>query len=240
MIGIGKDLDDFIAKALDGSLSLEETLFRLSHFAPVRISFHHPVNLRFMRGYKTNDTHVFKCLFISNRNNFCYGYKKNARRGHVLSLADIKSFELIPKPKSEFTSYEEFKARFDPVYITEDGIKSLWNSKSNQHGGKYNRSDFKKIGKVGKQVMKRFLQHFIDINTPHHSCTKSNLYPERKEDVWVHTEKYYTDHKLGRDISISYQSNSPYLFYSSEYMGCGNGDYGLIVNESTYLYLERD
>ena len=240
MIGISERTDEYIAATLNGSLSLEAALARLSWFFAVKITFRHPRNLRHLRGWKDSATHLFRCFFISDLDNFCYGYKRISRRGHPISLADAIEITFIHEEPKEFASYEQFKARFNLRFIKEEGIKSLWNSKSGQHGGKYNRNDFKKIGKVGKQVMKRFLNRYIDINTPHPSCSKSNLYPERQEDVWVHTEKHHTDHRLGRDISISYQSNSPYLYYSSEYMDCGNGDYGLIVNESTYLYLEKD
>jgi len=242
MLGTSTDADDAIAAALDGSLSLEEALSRLSLYFLIRVHFHHPVNLRFLRGYKESNIHTFRCLFISNRGNFCYGYKKNSHSGCPLSLReDIKEIEFLSNIPLEFSSYEKFKARFDPRFIKEEGIKSLWDSKSGQHGGKYNKGDFKSIGKQGLRLMKRFLNHFEDINKPNKETPpyhKSSLWPD--QTVWVYSEKYYTNHQLGRDISISYQSNSPYIYYSSEYKGCSNGHYGLIVNENTYLYLEKD
>lgn len=35
-------------------------------------------------------------------------------------------------------------------------------------------------------------------------------------------------------------SNCPYVYYSSEHMGCLNGRYGLIANRNEYLWLEDD
>jgi len=247
MIGTDPNADAAIAETLSGSLSLEESLARLSRYFLVRIHFHQPISTRRLRGFKTGNSHTFRCLFVSDQGNFCYGLKRRSRKGYVFQThaSNIKEVELLPLDNnpSQFKSYEEFKARFDPRFIKEEGIKSLWNSTSGQHGGKYNRSDFRKMGKTGLRVMRRFLLNFTNINDepkqtyPYH---QSNLWPERKEPVWVYSEKHHTDHRLGRDISISYQSNSPYLFYSSEYQGCCNGDYGLIVNKNTYLYLEKD
>ena len=43
----------------------------------------------------------------------------------------------------EFKGIEEFAKRFDKRFITLEQINKLWNSKSAQHGGKYNKKDFR-------------------------------------------------------------------------------------------------
>ena len=243
MLGISKDADHAIAAALKSDTSLEDAVTRLSWHFKIRIRFDHPLQLRKLKGFKTNSTHTFSRFFVSENGHLCYAPTSRGKWGHRLPLAQlgVEYLELL-RNNHEFKSYDEFKARFDPRFIKEVGIQSLWNSKSSQHGGQYNRGDFKKLGKQGKRLMKRFLQNFTNIDTvPSTARERSGLFQQSNSTpIKVYSEKHHTDHRLGRDISISYQSNSPYLYYSSEYMGCGNGDYGLIVNESTYLYLERD
>lgn len=57
--------------------------------------------------------------------------------------------------------------------------------------------------------------------------------------------KYYSGSKphLGRDYSVElkYTPNGILAgFFSSEYSGCGNGDYYLLVNATTAIFIERD
>lgn len=47
----------------------------------------------------------------------------------------------------------------------------------------------------------------------------------------------------GRDLSLSTQLDKDgnlRAFFSSEYVGCGNGDYWLLLNPTTAIYYERD
>lgn len=65
---------------------------------------------------------------------------------------------------------------------------------------------------------------------------------EGKTGSWT---KYYYGNKphLGRDYSVelSYSPNGVFQgFFSSEYSGYGNGDYYLLVNEDTAIFIEKD
>jgi hypothetical protein len=58
---------------------------------------------------------------------------------------------------------------------------------------------------------------------------------------------YFTSHKTnhhsGRDLTIEFKMCEDGIYrgwFSSEYMGCGNGDYYLILNERVAIYCERD
>lgn len=239
LMGIDPIRDDVIADAFTDKLTPYENIARLSRYFLIKAFFTEPI---FIRDKGDVTEHIFNFFFISTNDRLCYAKRKNARRGYPFYYYDkIKRIEFIHKESShEFKSFESFKKRFDTRFITEDAIKDFWNGKSSQHGGKYNKDDFKKIGKVGKGLMKRFLTHFEDINKPkkEYPYHKSNAFPT--QDIYVYSEKYHTDHRLGRDITISHQSNAPYVYYSSEYQGCGNGTYGIVVNENTYLWLEND
>lgn len=239
LMGIDPIKDAAIADAFTDTLTPYENLARLSRYFLIKAFFTEPV---FMIGKGDVTEYVFHSFFISTRNRFCYADRKNARRGWLFNHFDkIKRIEFTLKESSlEFKSYEHFKKKFDLRFITEDAIKDLWNSKSAQHGGKYKKSDFKGIGKVGKGLMRRFLQNFESIDKPkkEYPYHKSNCWED--QEVWVYSERYHTHHHSGRDISISHQSNAPYIFYSSEFQGCGNGTYGILANEKTYLWLEND
>ena len=53
----------------------------------------------------------------------------------------------------------------------------------------------------------------------------------------------YADHKNGRDYSVSgalQEDGSYQAWFSSEYSGCGNGDYYALLNPTTAVFLETD
>jgi len=238
LIGISSESDNAISRVFTG-LSLEESLAELSPYFTTKIWFSEPVRIY----RKKKEVHVFRSFFISRNGYLCYSNRNHPKTGRIFSEKNlITKLEFISENIScQFKSYKEFCKKFDTRFIIEKEIRKLWNSKSSQHSGQYNKHDFKRLGKKGKRVMERFLNNFIDVTTinkvyPYH---KSNLYDN--EEVWVYKEKQNSDSlRLGRDISISHQSNCPYVFYSSEYPGCLNGRYGLIANKNEYLWLEDD
>jgi len=237
MMGLSDDIDAVIASSLNDSLSLVEALAQLSKHFIITMIFDKEITLR--QGKRSN-THTFKCLFISSIGNFCYGYRKNSRRGFPINDEAKHITELKFKSYKEdiaFKSYEQFYNKFDTRFITEKAIKDLWNGTSAQHGGKYNKNDFRKIGKIGKEVLSMFLGHFKSLDTHTEYYRESNDYDI---PVWVLRREHHTRHHTGRDISISHQTNIDYIFYSSERQGCLNGRYGLLISENEYLWLEDD
>ena len=132
------------------------------------------------------------------------------------------------KPVAHSTfNYEKFAARFDRRFISDSMIQDLWNSKSAQHGGKYDLSDFHKIGPKGKRVLDLFLRLFIDINTEG-SCYFERTIEEKKFKTL--SQRLGSHHHLGRDITIEHTLGIPRVSYSSEYHNCANGRYGLSAN----------
>jgi len=66
-----------------------------------------------------------------------------------------------------------------------------------------------------------------------------NAFDNREDYRWCRT----TNHHRGRDLSISCETGSDGKFrayFSSEYMGCGNGDYWLLLNPTTAIFYETD
>lgn len=238
LMGISDSMDQAIEAALKES-SLENQLVAASRAARIRVHLAQPMTLRTYarrRPSPPRTTHTISRLFKSG-NTVCVT-RINGRYGYPIPttfLESIKSWEAIPRGDSRlFSSYKQFKRRFDTRFITEDEIKRLYNSKSSQHGGHYRPSDFKKLGRQGRAVMERFLKKFKDVHTvtPFHT--------KRDEGYSILRESYNSWHHAGRDITISHQSNLEWIYYASEFHGCGNGRYGLIANETTYLWLEDD
>lgn len=184
--------------------------------------------------------HIFSGFFLKGY--LYYKLKVDGRKGYRFDFFDkIEKWEIVLKSNKsrsynsyDFKDYEAFKRKFDPRFITEDEIKKLWNSKSGQHGERYNKKDFHRIGPRGLEVMKRFLTKFKNVTKPDKS-----IYRETSYGTYL-SERYDSYHHAGRDISISHNIECPYVHYSSEYSGCGNGRYGLVANPREFLWLEDD
>jgi len=251
------DMKAAISDVLSGKTnSLADTLVVLGRVAKIKIWFKEPVTVRIIprwrqvsvddegmktltRNHSRTDTcHVFSGFFLHG-DQLCYKTKKNGRTGQYFEWLDlIERYELVLKDNDpQFKDYEEFKRKFDSLFITEDEIQKLWNGHSSQHGGKYTKQDFHKIGPRGRKVLKRFLERFPGVsNAPTDAYDTSYI----SDDYKVLKEHYTSFHHSGRDISISHQTNCNYVFYSSEYSGCGNGRYGLVANKNEFLWLEDD
>ena len=234
MLGISDGTDNAIADALSGKLSLDETLDAHCGWFRVKAWFSEPIQIR----NKTSDAHIFNSFFISKNKRLCYGSRRYPRTGIPFYETHlITKLEFI-HDDYEFKSYEEFKKKFDTRFINESQILNLWSGTSSQHGKKYNKKDFRKISKRGKEVMDRFLKHFTNINECNEHYHKSDLY--KNEEVFILKAKHDSWTNSGRDITISHQTNAPHIFYSSEYHGCLNGRYGLVANKHEFLHLEDD
>lgn len=243
---------------LKGRTDLRTNLLELGYHWDVKVWFKEPVEIyRIPRWVKKKEedgrvsmtktrsagsstTHIFHGFFTSGTTPhglLCYKFKRTGRHGaHFPGLELVTKYEPIIN-MDKFTSYEQFKAKFDLNFITEDYIQTLWNGTSSQHGGKYKPSDFRSIGPVGKRLLKQFLVTFKGVTSKDQSG-----YQDRN-NYWTLSEKRYSSspsQNVGRDVSISHTLGLPKVFYSSEYPGCGNGRYGLLVNKNEYLWLEDD
>jgi hypothetical protein len=129
-----------------------------------------------------------------------------------------------------FESYEAFAKRFDLRFISESRIKELWTSGSSQHSGPYRRSDFRQISVAGKPVMQAFLLAF----------NRWDKATDRYVDGRLYRAHYAREGTRGRDISIEHMAGRDLVHYASEFPGCGNGQYYIVVNANTVLHIEND
>ena len=246
-----------VADILAGkTTSLVDTLSTLGRAAKIKVWFSRPVTVYIhamwrvtsidtngsksltKRHKKETSCHVFSKL-IKMDTNLYYALERHSHKGYPFDWLDlITKYEIVSPKSNEFQSYEEFKRKFDPLFITEDEIKKLWNGHSSQHGGKYTRQDFHKIGPRGREVLKRFLRGFQGVsNAP--TAAYGNSYLD-DADYKVLREYYKSYRHTGRDINISHQTNCNNVFYSSEFHCCGNGRYGIMANKNEFLHIEDD
>lgn len=145
----------------------------------------------------------------------------------------IVSYAPVVSSVDTFTSYEAFKRKFDPIFITDSEISKLWNSTSSQTGVKYRPSDFKSLGREGVRLVRRFLNNFKGVQADNQGYVNSGY----GDYLSLH---HYSNGSRGRDLKVSHNKGGGYVYYASEFPGCGNGTYGLIANKYTYLHLEDD
>jgi hypothetical protein len=225
-----------IESVYKNNLDVRTTLDFLGRYWKLRVKFSRPVEVRINR-YKARmvSDHTFSGFFTTG-NGLCYAQRRPMRTGfHFGDWYDlVTDIEVVSQKQDDsFKSYEQFRNRFDTLFITEAKIKELWNSKSSQHGGQYRPSDFHHLGPQGRDVMRRFLLGYQGLG-------KEGPFYHKSGDYYVYEECHKAYRHSGRDIKISYQTNQELVWYSSEYCGCGNGRYGLVANRTTFLWLEDD
>lgn len=244
LIGMGEEAERAAKKIMEGC-SLLEALKALACAGKVEITFKRPVSLYRSRKISSlsdpKKKHIFSG-FGSNNGNILYLFRKNGRGGYYLPVEQIERYEPVLNSGKEFKDFESFRKKFDTRFISETLIKNLWEGRSAQHGERYNRKDFKRLGPQAKRILPGFLRLFKGIDD-----TVGEGYTDRPATDYYKAYKIlsvrhhtYGNGNSGRDITISHQLGLDRVFYSSEYPGCANGDYGLLVSEKEWLYLERD
>jgi hypothetical protein len=244
LIALRPECSEDAAKILKGEGSLEDHLVWLSNYFPIRVWFKDPTQVVVQRSYKSVTEHVFRRFFKNNAGSaLCYMPRKTGRKGYYFPSTDsVVKYEPVisAETKNEFSSYQQFEKKFDKRFITEPEILKLWNGTSGQHGGKYRKSDFHRLSKYGLRVMEDFIQYFKDVTKGGGvGYTDSSVSPGVKYREARYTSMSH-ERSFGRDIKISHQTNCDYVYYASEYPGCGNGRYGLIANAKEFLWLEDD
>jgi len=250
-------------------MTLPEMLLTLGNAFPVKVWFKEPVTLRigigrmgrwttdaqgirhrkYISGTKVVTEYVFKKIFTPSQG---YGYgslyyvlRKNGRKGyHMPPMDKIERFEPVideEKTPKTFSSYEAFRDKFDLKFISEDQIKKLYTETSAQTGERYTPSDFRRIGPVGHQTLRTFLESFegVDATEPGGGYVKRSSLNNQFYHV-LEARHISNGGNLGRDITISHRFGQDMVYYASEYPGCGNGRYGILANKNEYLWMEDD
>jgi len=238
---MGKGHDNIVRDVLAHPDQPGMNIIRLSKAFHIHIVFTEPVPIH-LNGHKTITVkeHTFKAPFFMSGNSICYLFKKDGRKIQYLPTGYIDYYEPIPSSVDQFNCYEDFKKMFDPFFIEESQILSLWNSTSAQHGEKYKPSDFKKLSSNAKSALRMFLINFKGINN-----TDKSSYTKRvisKKVYYALSGNYYGsgNSSSSRDTCISHQFGMSCVGYTSEVYGGGPNTNGIIVSRSKYLWMEND
>lgn len=238
---MGKGHDNIVRDVLAHPDEPVTNIYRLSQAFHLHIVFNQPVPI-YLNLHKIImvKEHTFKNPFFIVNQSVCYPFKKDGRKGQYLPVSKIDYYEPIPNSTDQFNCYEDFKKMFDPFFIEESQILSLWNSTSAQHGEKYKPSDFKKLSSNAKSALRMFLINFKGINNTNKSSYTKRIIGEKV--YYVLSGNYYGsgNSSSSRDTRISHQFGMSCVGYTSEVSGGGPNTNGIIVSRSKYLWMEND
>jgi hypothetical protein len=239
---LGQGYDDTIKTILADPENHMLNISCLSTICKVKIKFTIPVTIYANRRHAIKDVteYVFNGFFLKG-DSICYRFKRGGRTGQYLPFQYVESYEPVRSTVDEFTSFEQFRKKFDTFFITEELIEQLWNEKSAQHGERYKPSDFRPVSKAGKEALRMFLPRFKGVNNTDTSTYSSRTY-EGVISYYVEGRYYGRSNTcaFSRDVTVSHQMGFNRVFYCSEQTGGGREHNGLLVNRSTYLWLEDD
>jgi hypothetical protein len=182
----------------------------------------------------------FKCrFFIGNNGMFCYQPLTMKRRGFMVNF-DHNIEKIIVVEKKQYDVLENAKVLLKKIHpnawdelratlkeaIDKNDASLLEHEYMLQGRVKYRYilSDIKKHSRWNVQQVMEGLKQAFENKTPY---------------SWSHR----TSGHSGRDISISIEMKEDGVlraWLSSEFMGCGNGDYYLLINPTTAIFSERD
>lgn len=179
------------------------------------------------------DGRVFKNikLFVSTTGVIAYLSGRQKRRGFTFPIYDsITKIEEVKKRK-EPTDIGNAKTILKKIHPNAwDDMKVEMNDVIN---GKSNQDfDWHFKGKLKFRNISSLL-----------TSTKREQLKEAFENKTAFSWSKPTYHHRGRDLSISTQIGEDgklRAYFSSEFMGCGNGDYWLLLNPTTAIYYEAD
>jgi len=178
------------------------------------------------------DGRIFKNIkfFISTNGCICYHVRNQKRYGYHFPCYDkIKNItEHLPKVYNNVSNAKTILKKIHP---------NAWNNI---------KEEMKKV--IDGESVQDFEWHFTGkLKFRNVSSLLSDYERKRLKESFENKISFgwhqNTHHHSGRDLSISVEigeDNELRAYFSSEFMGCGNGDYWLLLNPTTAIYYERD
>lgn len=170
-------------------------------------------------------------FFISVCENLCYKNSRQKRNGFLIPYRwDIKN--IVEVKKKETSVLGNAKIILNRINVNawtdiQTSLKGFING-----GEKSSEFEYHWNGRLNFRNVTTLLN-----KTEQEEIKKA--FQEKKEFRWSRR----TSHHSGRDLSIHCNLCDDGIYrawFSSEYMGCGNGDYYLLLSPTTAIYYERD
>lgn len=201
------------------------------------ITFSEEVQVVIAGRYKTVKKLNSIGFFIgTNSNDICYKSAKQKWRGFSLAHLPVDKIVKMEDATKVYSAIENAKKILKKIH------PNVWPNLQKEMqdiiDGKEPEQDFN-WHFAGKLT-------FVDITTKFDSFEREHVKKRFKEAFENKTEYSWSKTARGpqgRDLSASVQigtDGAVRAFYSSEFPGCGNGDYYLLLNPTTAIYYERD
>lgn len=191
-------------------------------------------NKRFNVTLKNGHVYNKIAFFIgSNYGGICYHNSRQKRYGSVWRHDNSEIKEIVEVKKPIYDTKKNIKSYLKKIHpnawgdIKENLTKVLNGTKNESEVHEY---------LTGKVKYRRDIKKLLGEG-------QFNLLVDAFENKKTFSWHRNTYSHSGRDLSISTKLCDDGVFrawFSSEYMGCGNGDYYLLINPTTAIYYERD
>ncbi len=172
-------------------------------------------------------------LFVSSYGTIGYLSGNQKRRGYPFPIYDeIKEFVDITKKPKVYNDIDNAKSILKKIHPNawielQESLKNIINGESIDTDFEYHFRGELKFKNVSKYL------------NEHEAERLKSAFENKTEFNW----RRDTMHHSGRDLSIYTRFGSDGHFrgyFNSEYMGCGNGDYWLLLNPTTAIFYETD
>ncbi len=237
------NLNELVMKAqkekLDHYQIKETDTWIISKKIKLTLNFIRPMLIPVGACHRSKTTHKSMAFHFWSSGEIVRRFKRGGSSGYHLSdeiYQNIASWKVDIIDDS--MTFEEFRNKFDKRFITEKELKLSWENGSAQHGGEYQRTDFKTMSKRGRDKFKQFLEKFHSITCP------TEEYEEGYSPVTSNKDSLRTNYTpygdTGRTIGISHEYPRPYILYVTENARGGREQCYIVANKNEVLHLEND
>lgn len=144
--------------------------------------------------------------------------------------------------KNRELSELEFKAMFDPRFITDEIRDELFDKKNLSGGAKLPKKAFKKIKPEFRDVVEEFLSKYIDLNTITNDYKRDNYGTLSLVVGKTFTNSGQADprFKTYKSFTLIHRQNKPYVRVIQNSVKTGTDTIFYLINEDTLLQVQKD
>lgn len=189
------------------------------------LTFNKPVTFQYNRRKTRTENKIRAHLFISTQGNFCYTFAK--RSGYQFTAEQVtylRSIEPILPENALAETVKKVKSLANRIHRNAwTDLKQNVLADPESFARNYGATVTSITGKFPEYVLEQIKEAF--------------------ENKTAYSYRTYGTRQSGRDLSVEVKLGEDGIFrawFSSEYPGCGNGDYWILANPTTAIFRERD